>query len=84
MKYRLLGVLLILNCGCVWAWMLGAFTPPSDGHVGQSSYMMGWTAPGFLGLPAMVATIAGFVGVLFVIGVFPLGPVQAPADDESK
>lgn len=76
LTYRLLGALLLIFCGTTWAWMLGAFAYlPTDG-LGVTSAK--WIAPGILAMPGTIAVIAGMVGFLFVLGVFPL-----PQTDES-
>lgn len=70
LAYRLLGVLLLIFCGTTWAWMLGVFAfLPAEG-LGVNSAK--WIAPGILPMPGTIAVIAGLIGFLFVLGVFPL------------
>ena len=72
--YRLLGVLLLLFCGAIWAWMLGVFAFLPAGGLSVNSAK--WLAPGVLSMPATVAVIAGLIGLLLVFGVLPLRRVD--------
>lgn len=70
LKWRLFGLGLCGFCGAEWAWMLGAFaTLPATGLGSQSAQ---WIAPGVLAMPATIATFAGGLGALFLLGVFPV------------
>ncbi len=68
--YHLLGLILLAFCGSTWAWMLGVFTRfiPITGLGAKDAQ---WISPGILSMPAMMATIGGLVGVLFLFGVLP-------------
>ncbi|WP_322075510.1 hypothetical protein [Burkholderia cenocepacia] len=68
LAYRGLGLLLIAFCAATWAWMLGAFALEGAGY---SQLMKEWSSPGVGGFPAIAGSIAGVVGMLFVLGAWP-------------
>lgn len=70
MRYRLVGLALVLFCGTAWAWMLGAFAQLATIEVDKNAAQ--WIAPGVLSFPGTVATIAGLVGLLLLLGIIPL------------
>lgn len=67
--YRVIGLALVMFCGISWAWMLGAFAntaPALDANTAK------WMNPGVLSMPGTLSIIAGLIGLMYLIGVFPL------------
>lgn len=69
LMYRLIGLVLVSLCGVTWAWMLGAF---ADMNAGFDSNAAKWMNPGILSMPGTVSIIVGLIGLMYLIGVFPL------------
>lgn len=79
--WRLFGLVLLAFCGSVWAWMFGAFSYLSKGFGANQAK---WVAPGILSMPATVAVIVGLIGLLFVLGVFPVDATDEANDQTHK
>ncbi|MEK7898080.1 hypothetical protein AAB990_22590 [Burkholderia contaminans] len=70
---RLFGLLLMGFSGGLWAWMLGWLARPLPPESLNGAPMLAaWMKPGVMPFPLIVSIVAGVVGLLYVVGVFPL------------